>query len=1639
MMSSRVSRLVHLVALSLLLTASLSAVSVAQVNSSPVAAPVHPALSFSSYLLSPADRVNAVATGRDGSVYVAGVTLPRATDVDATRPSAGEGNAFVAKFSPDGSKLIYFTYLSTSGLDEARALAVDPDGNAYIAGKTRATNFAVVQPVQASCKANGAGACAGTAFIAKVNAGGQVAFATYLGGSGGDEANAVAVDSRGNMFVAGSTRSLDFPVTNAAQQAAGGNGDAFVAAISAHGTRLLFATYLGGSDADEARALTLDNAGNLYITGKTNSLDFPVSNALQPQCATAAKGACQESAFVTKLSANGANIRYSTYLGGSSGDAGNAIAVDAKGQVYVAGVTKSADFPTTLAGQTALKGESNAFISKLSAKGSGLMFSTYLGGSTADQANAVALDRSGNIVVGGWTHSADFPLQTALQAGCNPDKTGGCSYDAFLATLTPNGSHLRFSTYLGGSGTDVLRALSVDTQGSAYLGGWTASRDFPQAKMPDAPANVVAPASRKAGGAFLAKITGLNDDGPSVTCGAGTKAFTNGAGDDQWGTAGNWNPNGVPGSADNACIPSSFTGTVTVGGLAAANQTIASLNSGANISFTSGPLTVTGTATFAADLTQTGGSLVLSSTSTMNTLHMNGGVLSGAGNISISGLTTWQGGSICTQYTSGACPAPASPSSVTANGGVSFTGSSALQGRTLNNPGTATFTQGANITLYNSASFTNPSGATLDFGHDGSMFTSGSGNLLTNGGTIQKTVGAGNSYIDPPFNNTGSITESSGTMLIRTGGTFSGAVRVNTGGNLQFPSGAFNWTGPIINNGGTLLFNGADIDFTGAAETITGPANMTAGVLYGPATLTITGLFTWQNGSICTTFTSGSCPAPATQSVVNMNGGVTFTGSSNLAGSTLNNPGKATFSQGAVINLYSAAVFNNPSTGTLDLSNDGSVFNPGAGSLANAGAIVKTSGSSNSYIDPPITNTGSVTESSGTMLIRGGGTFGGSLTINTGGNVYFPSNTFTWTGSITNNGGGLFFNGADIDFTSSTQTITGPATLAAGVVYGPAKLTITGLLTWQNGSICTTFTSGSCPAPATQSVVNANGGISFTGSSYLQGRTLNNPAMATFSQGAVIYLYAASIVNNTGTLDFSHDGSLFINGAGNTVNNGGRLQKTSGTSNSYIDAAFNNSGGVFANSGTVLFRGVYTQTKGTTELSGGGALQFTNGTATFSGGTFTGNGTVTGNLSNTGANFQGGTDTTTGVVAVTGTYNQAAAGVFTAKISGAACTPNDEFTFTGAATLTGPLEVATVNGCTPAAGAQFTVMTFASKTGTFSSITHGWTVSYTATSVVATYTAGTPAVTLTPSSLNFGTQIIGTLTVKKITVKDSGGDGLYINNISISGDYTQSNNCIGIVINANGTCTITVTFKPTAMDSRPGTITISDNAGTGTQTVNLAGVGTYLKVTPSSVAFPAQLLNTASSPVTITLQNTNPGSTLTISGISFSGGNASDFSENKVCDSAVIAAGGGTCSFTVTMTPSALGKRTTTMKIAENGGGSPILIAIIGYGTYVTLAPSPLAFGTVTVGNSSTLTVTLTNNNPTTAVAVSAATIGGTNKADFSASLDPSCSSVAANGGTCPIHVTFKPKAHGARGGILDVKDNDPGSPQSDILGGTGQ
>ena len=291
-------------------------------------------------------------------------------------------------------------------------------------------------------------------------------YSTYLGGQAADGGRAVAVDGAGNAYVTGFTESADFPVDDARQPARSGPADAFVTKLDPNGA-LLWSTYVGGGGNDYGADIAVDAGGHAYLTGGTNSPDFPLAGPAQ---AALAGG---HDSFALKLDPSGSTLLWSTYLGGSEHEVAEGIAVDGGGAAVVTGYTSSADFPTVNAHQPARAGAfADAYVTKLAPGGSSLLFSTYLGGTHQDEARDVALDGSGAIVLAGRTWSADFPLVAPFQA-----QLAGQS-DAFVARLTAAGA-LVWSTYLGGSSYDTALGVAVDAAGRPWLVGDTASADFP--------------------------------------------------------------------------------------------------------------------------------------------------------------------------------------------------------------------------------------------------------------------------------------------------------------------------------------------------------------------------------------------------------------------------------------------------------------------------------------------------------------------------------------------------------------------------------------------------------------------------------------------------------------------------------------------------------------------------------------------------------------------------------------------------------------------------------------------------------------------------------------------------------------------------------------------------------------------------------------------------------------------------------------------------------------------------------------------------------------------------------------------------------------------------------------------------------
>jgi len=374
--------------------------------------------------------------------------------------------------------LIYSTYLGGSeGI--GTGIAVDSAGSAYVTGRP-GVSFPTTPGAYNTSRRN--------MFVTKLNpSGSDLVYSTFLGGTGDcfGETNGIAVDGTGSAYVIGNTSCSNYPTTPGAFQptfvgvygTANPAYDVFVTKLDPSGSSLAYSTFLAGTSTDHGNAIAVDGAGSAYASGFTLSSDFPTtSGAFQ----TSRSG--PQDAFVSKLNASGSALVYSTLLGGSGPDHGNGVAVDSTGNAYVTGFTGSGNFPTTPgAYDPTVNANSDAFVTKLNASGSGLVYSTALGGFGYEQGNGIALDGSESAYVTGYTESGDFPVTPgAPQTSLNGPR------DAFVTKLNASGSSLGYSTYLGGSqgapfqgGNDEGRGIAVDGSGNASVAGFTSSSDFP--------------------------------------------------------------------------------------------------------------------------------------------------------------------------------------------------------------------------------------------------------------------------------------------------------------------------------------------------------------------------------------------------------------------------------------------------------------------------------------------------------------------------------------------------------------------------------------------------------------------------------------------------------------------------------------------------------------------------------------------------------------------------------------------------------------------------------------------------------------------------------------------------------------------------------------------------------------------------------------------------------------------------------------------------------------------------------------------------------------------------------------------------------------------------------------------------------
>jgi hypothetical protein len=481
---------------------------------------IDPALSYATYLGGASeDEVFGISVDSSNNIFVTGESNSTSGFPGGNVSSSNGYDVFVTSVSSAGA-LTYTTFVGGSGNDSGLGIATDSSGAAYVTGITESNNFPTSSNAPQPQKGDNGGNCTNLkksnqpctdAFAFKLNASGSISggWCTYVGGINDDDGYAIALDSSGNVWVAGDTFSSSFypnnhattvlyPTFNAGVTLSPPADDGFVVEVNSAGTAFGFSTYLGGNFSDQANGIVADGSGNIYVTGETASTDFPTAGT--PYKSTCGSdGNCNAHAgqvfydgFVTKIAAGGASLTYSTYIGGSSDDYAFAIALDSAGDTYITGETTQDDtattpavpYPTTTGAFSTTYNSSataNAFVTELNPAGSALLYSTFLGGSVQDYGGGIAVDSSGDAYVTGTTSSADFPVTSnAFQSQLNGNGQTGQS-DAFVTQVVAGGASLGVSSYLGGSGSENANAsgsvgvVALDGSNNMWLGGSTNS------------------------------------------------------------------------------------------------------------------------------------------------------------------------------------------------------------------------------------------------------------------------------------------------------------------------------------------------------------------------------------------------------------------------------------------------------------------------------------------------------------------------------------------------------------------------------------------------------------------------------------------------------------------------------------------------------------------------------------------------------------------------------------------------------------------------------------------------------------------------------------------------------------------------------------------------------------------------------------------------------------------------------------------------------------------------------------------------------------------------------------------------------------------------------------------------------------
>jgi len=722
-----------------------------------------------------------------------------------------------------------------------------------------------------------------------------------------------------------------------------------------------------------------------------------------------------------------------------------------------------------------------------------------------------------------------------------------------------------------------------------------------------------------------------------------------------FGTAANWNPGTVPTTANIAQI--NLNGTYTV--LLNLNRTLSGLTLGG----TSGTQT----------LNNNGFTLTLNGVSTVGTngvLNLTSGTINGTGALTVSGKLNWSGGTL------------SGTGKKTVTGILNLSGNQSLNGTTLETTGTTVWTGNGTLSTSNAAIWNNTSTGTIDLQSDADFsYNTGTKTTFNNAGTFTKSNGTttDESYISGFFNNTGTVQVKAGTLNLSGGGTNTGSFSIDAGATLRITADYNFNTGNSITGAGNFNIESGIATTVNAASTWSAPVNLINGTLTGAGALTISNKLNWSGGTL-----SGTGKKTVT-------GILNLSGNQSLNGTTLETTGTTIWTGNGTLSTSNAAIWNNTSTGTIDLQSDADFsYNTGTKTtFNNAGTFTKSNGTTTdeSYISGFFNNTGTVQVKAGTLNLSGGGTNTGNFSIDAGGTLRITADyNFNTGNSVTGAGN---FNIEDRTTTVNVDsTWSAPVNLINyGTLTGTGALTISNQLNWTGGTLSGTGKK------------TVSGKLNLSGDQTLDGTTLETSG-ATIWTGSSLYAGNGAIWNNTstGTIDLQNDADFqwfWWNQTQTTFNNAGTFTKSNGTTtdDSYISGLFNNTGTVQVNKGRLRFTGGYTQTAGTTNLSGG-SLTFENSPLNLQGGNLTGIGTITGNVNNTGGQINPGN--TIGTLTVAGDYSQTGTGTVNLELG--SDTSFDKLNITGAADVGGILKLNLTSGYTPTIGTKFTVLTYGSAT-----------------------------------------------------------------------------------------------------------------------------------------------------------------------------------------------------------------------------------------------------------------------------------------------------------------------------------------------------